>query len=161
MMRIISHSAEETKTIANKLAGVIQGGDLILLLGDLGAGKTCFTQGLAQGLALPDHEMVTSPSYALCNILHTTPNLAHFDLYRLGDAVGLEETGLYEYLEEDDVFVVVEWPNAFLDEFPDERLEIRFEQQGTHRELSFSGGASWESRLLGLQHDFKASSEVE
>ncbi len=114
-------SPEETKALASALAACLQAGDVVLLSGDLGAGKTQFTQGLALGLGASD--AVISPTF---NIVLTYGSgrlaLHHFDLYRLDSADQLEDIGLREYLESDGV-CVVEWAEKFPAAF-DEYLAI-------------------------------------
>ena len=114
-------SPEETKTLACALATCLRAGDVVLLSGDLGAGKTQFTQGLAAGLGAAD--AVISPTF---NIVLTYGSgrlpLHHFDLYRLDSAEQLEDIGLREYLESDGV-CVVEWAEKFPAVF-DEYLAI-------------------------------------
>ena len=112
-MRLIATTAQpdETKALASALGACVQPGDVVLLSGDLGAGKTQFTQGLAAGLGAA--EPVISPTF---NIVLTYSSgrvpLHHFDLYRLEDTAQLEDIGLREYLESDGV-CVVEWAEKF------------------------------------------------
>ena len=114
-------SPDETKALARVLASCLQPGDVVLLSGDLGAGKTQFTQGLAAGLDA--REPVISPTF---NIVLTYPSgrmpLHHFDLYRLESPDQLEDIGLREYLEGDGI-CVVEWAEKFPASF-DEYLAI-------------------------------------
>jgi len=95
---------------------------VVLLDGDLGAGKTHFTQGLAAGLGIAAE--VTSPTF---NLLYEYREgrlpLYHFDLYRLEDAAELEDIGFYEFVEADGV-ACIEWASKFPDEMPDERIAI-------------------------------------
>ena len=118
-------SSAETKSIAAKLAAHLAPGDVILLSGDLGAGKTQFTQGLAAGLQA--HEPVISPTF---NIVITYPSghlpLHHFDLYRLDKQEQLEDIGLREYLESDGV-CVVEWAEKFPTAF-DEHIAVNIDK---------------------------------
>lgn len=119
-MKLIGQTSlpEETKALASALAACLQTGDVVLLSGDLGAGKTQFTQGLAAGMGASD--AVISPTF---NIVLTYGSgrlpLHHFDLYRLDSADQLEDIGLREYLESEGV-CVVEWAEKFpaaFDEF--------------------------------------------
>ena len=122
-MRLIAAttSPDETKALAQALAPLLQAGDVLLLSGDLGAGKTQFTQGLAAGLGAG--EPVISPTF---NIVLTYGSgrlpLHHFDLYRLESDSELEDIGLREYLEGDGA-CVVEWAEKFPRAF-DEYLAI-------------------------------------
>ena len=120
-------SVEETKSLAGKLAAFLQPGDVILLSGDLGAGKTQFTQGLAAGLGA--NEAVISPTF---NIVLTYGSgrlpLHHFDLYRLEDDEQLEDIALREYLESDGV-CIIEWAEKFPTAY-DEYLALDIEKTG-------------------------------
>lgn len=120
-------SPEETKRVAETLSSFLEAGDVILLSGDLGAGKTQFTQGLARGLRA--HEAVISPTF---NIVLTYPSgrlpLHHFDVYRLEHDDQLDDIGLREYLDGGGV-CVVEWAEKFPAAF-DEHLAIHLRTQG-------------------------------
>ena len=102
---MVTGSAEETEALAERLAPSLRAGDLVLLVGELGAGKTTFVRGLARGMGL--HADVMSPTFQLVRIYPGAPPLAHVDLYRLGDDAELEGLGLDELL--DDGVGVVEW----------------------------------------------------
>lgn len=106
-MNITSHSEEETLALAGKLAGLLRPGDVLVLTGVLGAGKTVFVRGLASALGI-DEELVNSPSFTLINEYVGERILYHFDLYRLGDTSELHEIGWEDYLNRDGL-VVVEW----------------------------------------------------
>lgn len=104
-------SAEETERFARELAATLTGRELLLLEGDLGAGKTTFTRGLAAGLGI-DPEWVSSPSFTLVQRYPAGARgvaLSHVDLYRLPPGADLEPLGLEELLSGDDL-LVVEWP---------------------------------------------------
>lgn len=115
---------EETKRLAEKLAVCLHPGDVVLLNGDLGAGKTQFVQGVAQGLGMDDQ--VTSPTF---NILLSYENdvteLHHFDLYRLETEEELDDIGYYEVLEDGGVSFV-EWAEKFPEAVPDDYLQLTF-----------------------------------
>lgn len=121
-------SAEETRNLGRCLGQVVAGPAVILLNGDLGAGKTCLTQGLARGLGVPEKEAITSPTYTLMNLYEGRLPLYHFDLYRLAEPDELEELGMEEYLPGDGV-AVVEWADRFEDLCRD-YLEIRICHRG-------------------------------
>lgn len=107
-LNIVSHSEEETVALARKLATFFRSGDVIVLTGELGAGKTVFVRGLAAGLGI-DEDLVNSPSFTVVNEYPggTLP-LFHFDLYRLGDPSELKEIGWDDYRRRDGL-IVVEW----------------------------------------------------
>jgi tRNA threonylcarbamoyladenosine biosynthesis protein TsaE len=107
-------SADETRSLGECLGPLLEPGTVILLSGDLGAGKTCFTQGLGLGLEVTADEPVVSPSYTLMNHYRGRLDLYHFDFYRLSHADDLLELGFEEYLYGNGV-TVVEWGDRFLD----------------------------------------------
>ncbi len=103
---MLSHSADETLKIAETFASRLRGGDVVLLSGELGAGKTTFTKGIAKALGVSS--VVTSPTFTIVKEYEGTKlNLYHMDLYRVsGD---LTELGLEDYLERADGVCVIEW----------------------------------------------------
>lgn len=103
----ITHSPAETFDLGRQIGESLKPGATLLLSGDLGAGKTLFTKGLASGLDI-DPEDVTSPSFTLINIHEGRLRLYHVDLYRL-DAAASGSLGLEEILEEQYAVVVIEW----------------------------------------------------
>lgn len=102
----ISHSAEETIRFAEELAKTLKAGDAVLYEGDLGAGKTTFTKGLAKALGVS--EVVTSPTFALVNEYFGKMPLFHFDLYRINSADDLYAIGFFDYLDRGGI-IVAEW----------------------------------------------------
>ncbi len=107
-MEFISNSIEDTKQIASKFAETLNAGDILVLKGDLGAGKTAFTSGLIEGLGISNH--VSSPTFTIVNE-YTKGNIPvyHFDLYRLSSEDDLYDIGIDEYLFGDGI-CVFEWP---------------------------------------------------
>lgn len=124
-------SAEETRRLGRLVGEEAAAGEVVLLYGDLGAGKTCLAQGIAEGLGVPPEEPVTSPSFTLMNHHRGRLDLYHFDLYRLTSADDLVELGFEEYLHGPGV-AVVEWADRFpgLDR---KGLAIRLEHGGEER----------------------------
>ena len=120
--KITSLNVEETQRIAAALARVVVPGTVIALEGDLGAGKTHFTQGLARGLGVG--EAVTSPTFNVMSVYDQGRlPLYHFDLYRLEDALELEDIAFYDYVEADGVSCI-EWAAKFPEEIPAQALWI-------------------------------------
>ena len=120
--KITSLNVEETQRIAAALAKVVVHGTVIALEGDLGAGKTHFTQGLARGLGVG--EAVTSPTFNVMSVYDQGRlPLYHFDLYRLEDALELEDIAFYDYVEADGVSCI-EWAAKFPEEIPAQALWI-------------------------------------
>ena len=138
-------SSEATKQLAATLAPYLQAGDVIVLSGDLGAGKTQFVQGVAVGLGVRDQ--VTSPTF---NILLTYPAgslpLYHFDLYRLEEADELEDIGYYETIDGDGASFV-EWGEKFPDD--EGNRSVRTHAYGDRaRRLLFVWAKDSKSRLM-------------
>lgn len=98
-----------TEALGRLLGETVSAGALLLLYGELGAGKTCLVRGVAAGLGVDKAVPITSPTYTLMNSYSGRLPLYHFDLYRLGDADELAELGFEEYFYGDGV-AVVEWP---------------------------------------------------
>ena len=112
-MKTISSSEKETALIAEKYAKTLYLGDVVLLCGDLGAGKTAFTKGIAKGLGIS--EEVTSPTYAYLNVYGD--KLYHYDCYRLSCSEDAEALGLTDYFGEDNI-CVIEWAENIIDAIP-------------------------------------------
>jgi tRNA threonylcarbamoyladenosine biosynthesis protein TsaE len=117
-----TESLDETQALAERLGRVLAGGDVVALAGALGAGKTAFVQGLARGLAVTSPR-VASPSFTIVNEHAGRVPLFHVDLYRIGDALELEEIGFRDYFARGGV-VAVEWFDRAPELLPDERLEL-------------------------------------
>ena len=117
-----SASPEATAGLGCALGGLLEPGDVIVLSGDLGAGKTRLTSGVARGLG--DMSPVTSPTFTIMCV-HDGGRipLYHFDLYRLDDPAQLEDVGIYDLLDSDGA-CLIEWGDLFSDELGDERLDV-------------------------------------
>ena len=126
-MEVITHSPEQTESVGAALAEHIKPGTVIAYRGDLGAGKTAFTRGLARGLGVK--EPVTSPTYTLVNeYLSGRLPLFHFDMYRLGSADELFDIGWEDYLERGGV-CAVEWSET-VEEALENPLTVTIEKLG-------------------------------
>ncbi|MBQ8181279.1 MAG: tRNA (adenosine(37)-N6)-threonylcarbamoyltransferase complex ATPase subunit type 1 TsaE [Ruminococcus sp.] len=122
MIKIITHSPEETIRAAEKLGSLIGAGDMIAFKGGLGAGKTTFTRGLVIGLGMND--VVSSPTFALVNDYRGDRiTLYHFDMYRINTEEGLESTGFYDYPFEENV-AVIEWSENISEFLPENAIYI-------------------------------------
>lgn len=108
IMQFTTNSAGETLQLGEKLGRHLGPGDIVLLFGDLGAGKTLLTQGIARGLGLEDKEYTRSPSFTLINEYKARCPIYHVDLYRLESFAEIENLGLEEYLFGNGV-TIVEW----------------------------------------------------
>lgn len=124
-------NSEETSQFAAKLAGFLKPGDVIALEGDLGAGKTTFTKGLAKGLEIK--KTVNSPTFTIIKEYRGKLPLYHMDVYRVADA--FEDLGFDEYFEGDGV-TVVEWAHLIEEQLPSERLTIfLYRDEGDKRKM--------------------------
>ncbi len=133
-----SSSPEATRAFAKRLGALCRGGEAILLTGDLGAGKTCFVQGLAAGLEVPETMRVTSPTFTLHAEYPGRLVLNHLDLYRLDDPVSAENLGVGDMLADRAAVTAIEWPEMLAGGpcgTGAERLEIRFENTGESTRL--------------------------
>jgi tRNA threonylcarbamoyladenosine biosynthesis protein TsaE len=131
-------SAEETRTLGRRLAGLLRPGDVLALGGTFGAGKTTLVQGIAEGLGA--REWLASPSFALANEYLPAETgarlpLFHLDLYRVGSAEEAFGIGLDEYVARGGV-LAVEWPAVGLDALPPDRLEIELGHDGDGRRIA-------------------------
>ncbi|HJB59460.1 MAG TPA: tRNA (adenosine(37)-N6)-threonylcarbamoyltransferase complex ATPase subunit type 1 TsaE [Candidatus Faecalibacterium faecipullorum] len=106
MAEYITHSPEETAALGRRMAAAVPGGALIAFTGGLGAGKTAFCRGLAEGLGCTDP--VSSPTFAIVNYYRGPRPMAHFDLYRIHTEADLAAAGFYDYLDAGAV-VAAEW----------------------------------------------------
>ena len=137
-MEFISHSPEETEKIGAALGRVVPAGSIIAYRGDLGAGKTAFTRGLAKGLGCS--EMVTSPTYTIVNeYLGGRLPLFHFDMYRLCSSDDLFDIGWDDYLDRYGV-CAVEWSEN-VDDAMEDAIYITIEKLGENsRRITIEGG---------------------
>ena len=137
-MEFISHSPEETEKIGAALGRVVPAGSIIAYRGDLGAGKTAFTRGLAKGLGCG--EMVTSPTYTIVNeYLGGRCPLFHFDMYRLRCADDLWDIGWDDYLDRNGV-CAVEWSEN-VQEALEGAITVNIEKTGEEsRRITIEGG---------------------
>lgn len=125
-MEYLSHSEQETETLGAALAQRLHGGDVIAYRGDLGAGKTAFTRGLARGLGCTGR--VTSPTFTIVNEYHDGRlPFYHFDVYRLSCEEEMDDIGYEEYFFGDGV-CLVEWAELFPDLIPKEAIWLTVEK---------------------------------
>lgn len=143
MLEYKTAAPEETWRFGQKLAKVLRPGDVICLSGNLGAGKTLLSQGIAAGLEVTD--AVNSPTFTVLNVYqgqtvdkHDVP-IYHFDLYRLEHPAELADIGFDHYVEADGI-AIIEWPEKFLEFLPAERLW-----------LTLAAGEAAGERVIGIQ----------
>lgn len=146
--KIITKSAKETQKLGKKLASLLKPDDVLSLTGDLGAGKTCFTQGIALGLGIK--RRITSPTFNLIKEYKTTFPLYHFDVYRINSLEEMEDLGYEEYFFGKGV-TVIEWGDKIAPLLPPDHLEIEFKRllKENEREIYFIvHGKNWTKRLI-------------
>jgi tRNA threonylcarbamoyladenosine biosynthesis protein TsaE len=137
-LEIITRSPEETQKIGRRLGELALAGDVFLLVGGLGAGKTCLTQGIAWGLGI--QEYAASPSFVVIRELYGRLPLYHIDFYRLDHLEEIAELGLDDYLYGKGVSVV-EWAEKGLSLLPEEHLLIEISYlSDSERSLKFKPG---------------------
>jgi tRNA threonylcarbamoyladenosine biosynthesis protein TsaE len=124
MLKIVSRSARETQRLGKRLGELSQAGDIFLLVGDLGSGKTCLTQGIALGLGVTEN--VFSPSFVLIREYRGRLRLYHIDFYRLNSVEEIADLGLEDYLYGGGV-CVIEWAEKGMAVLPGENLLITLE----------------------------------
>ena len=120
-LEIISHSPEETQNLGVRIGELTLPGDILLLVGQLGAGKTCLTQGIAWGLGIKEY--AASPSFVLVRELYGRLPLYHMDLYRLDHLEEIADLGLDDYFYGDGASVV-EWAEKGVSLLPEEHMLI-------------------------------------
>ena len=154
MRTLHSHHPDQTTQWAKRLGALLEPGDVIGLEGPLGAGKTWFVQGLAQGLGIPLETEVRSPSFALIHEYKGRLPVYHVDLYRLNHAQELQELGLWELAESHGV-LIVEWLSLFPKAIPAEyvQIEIAFAQQEHARDIHLTPHGERYKKLLSLLDD--------
>lgn len=150
-LRAATSSAAATQALAEALAGLCRAGDLLVLAGEMGAGKTAFAQGFARGLGVT--EAVTSPTFTIVREYEGRElALHHLDVYRLDQLREVSELGVGEMLDEDAV-MLVEWGDAVLPALGDRYLEVRitFGDGDDDRRFELSPrGSAWSARGRAL-----------
>ncbi len=156
MFSVITANQEQTWQIGEMLGARLDAGDSVCLYGDLGAGKTSFSYGIAMGLEV-EEQYITSPTFTFVNEYHGRVPFYHIDLYRLTDPDELENIGFEEYLDSDGV-TVIEWAERAEDELPAECLSVYLSYVNDHsREIGFlAEGERYQKLLDELSNELKA-----
>jgi tRNA threonylcarbamoyladenosine biosynthesis protein TsaE len=161
-LRAVTTSADETRDLAAALAELARPGDLLLLVGDLGAGKTAFTQGFGRGLGID--EQITSPTFALVQSYTGRLDLYHLDVYRLEQVAEATDLGLSELLDEGAV-TLIEWGDAIAPVLPHDFLEVHLshvEGDPDRRDVELVPiGPRWSARTRALAAAVAAWAPVE
>jgi len=138
MPTVVTKSGAETVELGQRVGRLLEPGDFIALVGELGAGKTQFTKGIAAGLEVDPGTPVTSPTYTILNIYQGRLALYHFDLYRLNGPEEVEELGFEEYFSGAGA-CVVEWAERLGEEAPAQLLTVSLSHAGDEeRAISFT-----------------------
>jgi tRNA threonylcarbamoyladenosine biosynthesis protein TsaE len=148
-------SAPATQELARALAAVVVPGDLVLLIGEMGAGKTAFAQGFAAGLGIG--EPVTSPTFTLVRHYRGRLPMHHVDVYRLDSIAEVADLGLSELLDSDGV-TIIEWGDAIVSVLPSDHLQVALSFGATpdERRIEIRALGSWAARSGALEACFEA-----
>lgn len=156
MIVAVTKDASDTQRLAEVLAGLVGPGDVLVLAGDLGAGKTALTQGLARGLGVA--EQVTSPTFTLARtyVCHDREGLRlhHLDMYRIDHLQEALDMGLADEFVDDDAVTVIEWGDVVTPAIPASFLEIRltYGADDDERRLAMHlVGPAWVQRAVAIQ----------
>jgi tRNA threonylcarbamoyladenosine biosynthesis protein TsaE len=143
-----THSPQETVLLGERIGSLLGGGEIILLNGELGAGKTLLTRGIASGLGLKAFESVVSPSFTLVNVYNAKLDIIHVDLYRL-DSEEIAHLGLEDYMDREHV-LIVEWAERAHGYFQGATADITISHAGEHaRNILISTDLPWDQALCG------------
>lgn len=148
-LTLVTHSAEETEGLAERLGSLLQAGDVVALTGPLGSGKTCFVRGLARGLGIAGH--VSSPTFILMRLHRGEPPLCHVDAYRLDSAAALLDLGLDDWLTQ--AVVAVEWADRVLPALPPDRIEVHLNYHEDGRQVHLIGLGERPSQIVARIND--------
>ena len=139
-LEIVTTCANETIAVAEKIGNMLTGGEVIAYKGDLGAGKTTFTKGLAKGMGIDAD--VTSPTFAIVNeySCKNKPTLYHFDMYRITNEDDLFATGFFDYLDGKNV-LAIEWSENIIDSLPKDTITVDIQTiDENKRKITVFGG---------------------
>lgn len=147
-MNIELQSEADMKAFGAKLGALLRGGEVIELVGDVGAGKTTLTKGIAAGMGID--EDIQSPSFTISRVYDTPGgvNLAHYDFYRLQDA-GIMADELHETIHDASTVTIIEWAEIVEDVLPSDRLDIRISSPSeTTRSVTIQAGGQVSGEIL-------------
>lgn len=146
MFKYISNNEEETRILAYRLAEIIEDGMVISLNGEMGAGKTTFTQMFSKALNIDDY--VTSPTFSLVNTYYGDRELNHLDLYRLEEAEEVESIDIDNYYYPSGI-TIVEWAERAKNYLPRDFIEIKIEKiDDNKREFTIEGRNRLEKKII-------------
>lgn len=144
MLTLTTHSVEETRELGRRLGTVLKAGDIVALDGDLGAGKTAMTGGIAEGMGIKGR--ISSPTFTIVNEYPGELMLYHFDTYRLADEEDFCSSGLDEYFGMGGV-CVIEWSNMIAGLLPDDAVRIVITGTGDTRTIEIDAPSDIEDAL--------------
>ncbi len=121
----ISSSEEQTKQIALEFLSELKAGDIVVMNGDLGTGKTFFIKKISEAMGVQN---ANSPTFAIVNEYVSQPKIYHFDFYRINKVNELHDIGLEDYLTDSEGITFIEWGELFPEVLPSNRYEIKIEQ---------------------------------
>ncbi len=157
--KVVSSSARQTTYLGHRLGKLAQGGEIVGLIGELGAGKTCFVRGVARGAGVGADAWVRSPTFTLINEYQGRLPVYHIDLYRVGHRAEIEGLNLREYLYSDGISLI-EWFEHLPAQEVGEFLEVKIAHAGANqREISLQAHGERYDRLIEAvrQTSFKSS----
>ena len=160
MIRVRTSSVEDTRALAAALAPVLRPGDLVVLCGELGTGKTAFAQGVAAGLGV--EQRVTSPTFTMAHRYEGDVTVNHLDVYRLDRLREADDLAVGELLDGDAV-TMIEWGEAIRTELPRDYLEVTlgYGEGDDDRTLAFQALGRWAARAEALADRVKSCPGVE
>lgn len=130
-MEFISNSLEDTVKFAKIIASKLKKGNIILLFGDLGSGKTTFTKSLAKELGVK--EIVTSPTFTIMNEYEGVVPIYHFDMYRIETLSEIEELGFNDIINSGEGICIIEWPECCIEILPSDCIKIKISTLETNK----------------------------
>lgn len=162
MIHAATKAVEQTKELAAAIADLVQPGDIVLLSGDLGAGKTAFVQGFARAIGI--EEQVTSPTFTIARSYEGRLRLHHLDVYRLDHLQEAEDIGLSELVDdEEDAVTLIEWGEAVAPVLPADYLAVAlaYGEGDDDRLLSLRPiGSRWSARTRALTEAVRPWQEI-
>ncbi len=146
-LRFTTHSPDETMALGRRFSTCLAAGDVVLLAGRLGAGKTLFVQGVADGLGVGDR--ITSPSFVISRTYRDGfLRLTHADVYRLGSVGEFEDLELIDYASDGVLFI--EWGDTVTEAVGADHITISIEIDGSNRNFAFTPSGRWAHKDLGV-----------
>jgi tRNA threonylcarbamoyladenosine biosynthesis protein TsaE len=159
-LTLVTESDQETVELGFRVGTLLEGGDVVALIGELGSGKTWFTKGIARGLGIGAETIVTSPSFALVNEYAGRTTLFHIDVYRLNNLSELLSAGIEEYLQSGGV-AVLEWADKWPEILPEDTLKVELTIiNDRSRRITISGPGRASTIIEALKKKFEALSFI-